>query len=124
MSTTKVKFTSKAASPEDLEKLEAGSALTMTGYLPEELHLYVEVISPYVNVDELTVFTYTSEQLNSARGTTLPTGLNMFSVSLADLKDINVLAIKERMQYGFRWLDDVCDNNRPAPVEMDEEDEE
>ena len=121
MSTKTVAIINKQATPEDLERLENGSALTMTGYLTEELHLYIEAISEYVKPAELTVYTYTSKDLNQARGTTLPSDLNMFSVSLEDLDNIPKLAVKERMQYGFRWLDDIVDNNRPAMEDEDDE---
>ena len=107
-----IKIIKKVPTDLDFEILENGSALTMTGYMPKELHLYVEAISHYVKKDELEVYVYTAKELNAARGTNLPEDLNMFSISLDDLKDVNTLAVKERFQYGFRWLDDVVDNNR------------
>jgi hypothetical protein len=102
----------KVPTAQELQELENGSACTMVGYLPKELHLYIEVLAQYIKGDSVTVFEYKSDDFNAARNTTLPAGLNMFSISLDEMKDINQFAVKERFQYGFRWLDDVADNNR------------
>jgi hypothetical protein len=103
----------KTPTATQLEELENGSACTMVGYMPEELHLYIDVLEKYIKSStDITVFEYKSEDLNAARGTNLQKGLNMFSISLDDMYHINEFAIKERFQYGFRWLDDVADNNR------------
>jgi hypothetical protein len=109
-----MKITTKTPTATDLEALENGSACTMLGYMPSELHLYIEAIEQYIKGDSVTVFQYTAKELNEARSTNLPADLNIFSIKLDDMQNINVFAVKERFQYGFRWLDDVVDNNRVA----------
>ena len=110
---TIAKINRKEATPKDLENLAKHSALTMLGYLPEELHLYVEVLDPFIKGDSVTVYETSSEALNSTFGFTrqLQKGINVFAIDLDELKDVGKLAVTVRFQYGFSWLDDIVSNS-------------
>lgn len=110
---TIAKINRKKATSEELEKLANGSALTMLGYLPEELHLYVQVLDPFIKGDSVTVYETSAEALNETFDFTrkLPSGLNVFAIDLEELKDVAKLAVTVRFDYGFRWLDDIVSNS-------------
>lgn len=99
------------ATKEKINELTKGSALTMPGYIPEELNLYIEEIKKYFVKEDVNVFTFSGKDLNEAQSTNLPDDLNLFSIDLSDLKNIGTLAVNERMKFGFRWLDDIVDND-------------
>jgi len=88
------------------------SAVTMMGYMPEELHLYIDAIKDFLEDGVPVVMEYTGKQLNEVAGTNLPNGLNMFSIGLGFMKDISKFAVTIRFEYGFRWLDDIVSNHK------------
>ena len=98
-----------------LNELYDGSACTMLGYMPEELHLYINELKEngYLN-DEFTVYETSGEELNSVFDLTnpFPNDLNVFIISLDDMKNISKFAVGLRFRRGYRWLDDVVDNAR------------
>lgn len=78
--------------------------------MPEELHLYMDFIKEFLKEDPV-VAVYTSDFLNSVMGTNLQEGINMFSIDLSYMKDVPKFSVTKRFEIGFRWLDDIVDNN-------------
>lgn len=100
---------------EQLQKLYDGSACTMLGYQPDELHLYIEQLQENDFLkDGFRIYETTGQELNDAfeLSDKLPDGLNVFIIDLNDMKDISKFAVGLRLQMGYRWLDDVVNNRK------------
>ena len=98
-----------------LNELYCGSACTMLGYMPEELHLYVDELKENGFLkDEFTVYETSGEEFNNVFGLDdpFPNDLNIFIISLEDMKDIPRFAVSLRFERGYRWLDDIVNNSR------------
>lgn len=104
-----------------LHNLCNDSALTMIGYMKEELELYIDELKPFIKGDKISVYEYTGRDLELAFNVNFGNDLvNIFSIMLDDLQDIGKLAVTLRFERGYRWLDDIVDNLRPDIEEEDE----
>lgn len=104
----------KCHTTEELWKLCGNSACTMLGYMPEELHLYIEQLHENGFIgDKIKVYTYDGLLLNKFLNNPhkFDNNLNIFSIDLDDMKDIEKFAVTLRFKMGYRWLDDIHDNN-------------
>lgn len=97
-----------------LKELYEGSACTMLGYLPEELHLYIEELQKEGYVNEPTVYETTGSEINIVfeLADPLPEDLNVFLISLDEFENISKFAVTLRFERGYRWFDDVINNRR------------
>lgn len=105
----------KLTDSKELQKLYKGSACTQLGFMPEELHLYINQLADNGFIGENPkVYTYSGKTLNEFIGVpaAFPEDLNVFSISLDDMKDTGKFAVTLRFQMGYRWLDDIVDNKR------------
>lgn len=99
-----------------LQELRNGSACTMLGYIPEELHLYIEEMEKqgFLKDEEIKVYTCQGSDLNNVfelpESEFFPADLNVFIVGLDQIENIGKFALTLRFQLGFRWLDDIIDN--------------
>ena len=111
-----MKFKTIKPTPTQLHQLESGSACTMLGYIPEELHLYIEEMEKqdFLKDEEIKVYTCQGSDLNAVfelpESEFYPNDLNVFIIDLDQLNNIGKFAVTLRMQLGFRWLDDIIDN--------------
>lgn len=100
-----------------LYQLCDGSACTMLGYMPEELHLYINQLKENNFLkDEFTVYTCQGKDLNKTfnlSGTDeFQDNLDIFIIDLDDMYNLDKFAITLRFQMGYRWLDDIIQNAR------------
>lgn len=105
------KIIRKEATPSELTMLRDGSALTMVGYKLEELELYINELKPFIDNESIIVYQTTGKDLmHHFEVVSLPADVNIFMISLDELKDIGKLSVGLRFQRGYRWLDDVINN--------------
>ena len=123
--TTILNYTRKTPSPGDIDRLDNGSACTMLGYQKEELELYLAELKEqgYLK-DGATVYETISDTLNVICWARIQPGLNVFMISLDDMENINRFATSLRFERGYRWLDDIIDNNSSRVQDGQEGDEE
>lgn len=99
----------------NLQKLYNGSACTMLGYMPEELHLYIdELKNEGFLKDDYEVVQVTGKDLNDEFELVdrFPDDLHVFIIDLEGMKDIGRFAVTLRFERGYRWLDDIVNNSR------------
>lgn len=105
------------ADKEQLKELYEKSACTMLGYQLNELPLYIEELKEegYLN-DTFTVYQTNGKAVNETfelKGDNkFSNNLNIFIISLEDMKEVNRFAVSLRLERGYRWLDDIIDNSR------------
>lgn len=98
-----------------LNQLYQGSACTMLGYMPDELHLYTDELKENGFLKEdFTVYEFKGKDLNETFELTdkFNDDLNVFIIDLEDMKDIGRFAVTLRFERGYRWLDDIVNNSR------------
>lgn len=111
-----MKFTTTKPNTIQLQQLKANSACTMLGYIPEELHLYIEEMKKqgFLKDEEIQVYTCQGSDLNDVfelpESELFPNDLNVFIIDLDQIDNIGKFAITLRFQLGFRWLDDIIEN--------------
>lgn len=124
----KIKVTTK----EQLDELYNGSAFTMEGFdlSKESINKLIEWFNEYGGVrNPLSIFITKGSFMNNEYGLTgdnaYPKDLNITSIKLEDIKEVNRVAIP-RFGIGARWFSDIVDNNRVRQNKIDgiEEDEE
>ena len=104
-----------------LSDLWSGSACTMLGYLPKELELYIKQLREhgFLKDEKVKVYTYKGSLLNKFchNPEAFPEDLNIFSIDLNQMENVASFALSLRLQMGYRWLDDIYDNNKEEPYE-------
>ena len=114
----------KQADDARLQKLYKESACTMLGYMPEELHLYIEQLQDNGFLeDDYTIYTIKGSVLNSAFllvDDPFPEDLNIFIIPLDCMKNIEQFATTLRFTMGYRWLDDIINNSIKGTDESDQ----
>lgn len=124
----KIEVTTK----EELDKLYNGSAFTIEGFDTSEknISLLMDWFNKFGGLSNLlTIFIIKGSVMNKEYGLTknnaYPNDLNIISIELDDIKEVNRVAIP-RFKIGGRWFDDIVNNNQWRQNEIDgiEEDEE
>ena len=97
----------------EIEELANQSALTREGVILEELDTaYARVLSQYTDISNCTAHIISGATMNKAYRLTgsnaYPADSNIVAFTGIDTSKL----IFARFQYGFRWLDDIIDNNR------------
>lgn len=110
--------------PEELERLYKGSALTFTGLYPDEENLSQMLgwIENYTPLKRERVFVVKGATMNRVYGLTQENAylddLNIVCVSLEDMENPMAIALP-RFSIGGRWFDDVVDNDARRQQEID-----
>ena len=97
----------------EIEELANQSALTREGVILEELDTaYAQVLSQYTDISNCTAHIISGAIMNKAYRLTgsnaYPADSHIVAFTGVDTSKL----IFARFQYGFRWLDDIIDNNR------------
>ena len=107
---TKIKVTDK----DMLDKLYAGSALTLEGLSEESIPDFLEWLENLTPLTTRQIYLITGELMNTTYSLTgsnaYPNDLTIVCVRLEDMEDYNKVVFP-RFQIGGRWFDDVVDNN-------------
>lgn len=98
---------------QEIEALANQSALTMEGVMLEELDTaYAEVLSKYTDISNCTAHIISGALMNKSYHLTgsnaYPNDSHIVAFSGIDTTPL----VFARFKYGFRWLDDIIDNNR------------
>lgn len=110
--------TQKAQGP-DLDKLYDGSALTMEGMRADKENLkdifdYLVEIGACSEDDEIKMYIITGKQMNTEYGLTGDNAYNprltIISFPLKQFNNVSKWCLKAK-SVGFRWFDDIVDNN-------------
>lgn len=97
----------------EIEALASESALTREGVILEEIDTaYAQVLAQYTDVTNCTAHIIKGSVMNKAYHLT---GSNAYpaDTNIVSFTGINTAPLVfARFQYGFRWMDDIIDNNR------------
>ena len=112
--------TLEVTNKEQLDFLYGESAVTLLGLDESSIRVWVDWLEKkdYAeNTEELTAYVIKGIAMNYFYSLTgnnrYPDDLIIVSIPLSDLKNIPKLAVDPmRWQVGYRWFDDVVDNNR------------
>lgn len=114
-----VKYLTNEEFEENFQKFYDNWDVTYEGFCDtkENLeYLEEEILKDYLKTNSLEASVIKGKMLNDKLSLTgdnaYPEDLNILIIPQSQLNNVERFAIKERMEYGFRWFTDVIDNNR------------
>lgn len=100
---------------EKFEEFYNGSALTISGMIPEEAQLYVDYFGEHTGIKEgVAGYIYTGKVMNDhynlSGDNRYPDDIHFLTIPNEAFENAMAIAIP-RFQVGGRWFDDIVDNN-------------